>query len=116
MYVDSTSSSDLNQEDISALRQVSTLALAPILIDTSNLTAGSEKCSDVDREAVSFLESQIAHSASASAASTEPQWNRNKFYDEISDAKTNSLDLLTMTEIFDRDYKQWNDEVTIGIS
>jgi exopolyphosphatase len=116
MYGDSTSSSDLNQEDISALRQVSTLALAPILIDTSNLTAVSKKCSDVDREAVSFLESQIAHSASASAASTEPQWNRNKFYDEISDAKTNSLDLLTMPEIFDRDYKQWNDEVTIGIS
>ena len=114
-YVDDTTSEDLDEQDVLALRQLSILALAPILIDSSNLKGGPGKVSDIDREAVAFLESQIG---SISTASTETQspWHRDQFYDDISDAKTNSLDDLTLIEIFDRDYKQWDDEIILGIA
>lgn len=114
-YIDPTTSSDLDADDISALRQLSTLALAPILIDTSNLHAAGEKCSPLDHEVVGFLESQIS-SAPTIADDVATQFSRNDFYDELSTAKTNSLNLLSMSEIFERDYKQWSDDAVIGIS
>lgn len=108
-------SEDLDEDDVLALRQISTLALAPILIDSSNLTAGGEKCSDIDREAVAFLEAQI-NTQSIASTTAQSQWTRDQFYNEVSEAKTNALNLLTMNEIFDHDYKQWDEDVSLGIS
>ena len=100
--------------------EVAKLALAPILIDTANLTA-KDKVSDTDREAVAFLESRIA-SQLASAESTSLTWDRESFYNGIAASKANSLDLLTFSEIFGRDYKEWtestssSEKLNIGIS
>lgn len=80
---------------------VSKLALAPILIDTANLTATGDKISDIDREAVRFLGSHVVAS--------DPFFDRNDFYNEIQESKSNSLNLLTMPEIFERDYKEWTE-------
>lgn len=82
------------------IAQVAKLALSAVLIDTSNLTAEG-KVTDVDREAVNFLRSQIE------AASDE--WDLEAFYKSILHAKQNSLDLLTMDELLDRDYKEWTE-------
>ena len=108
-------SEDLDEDDVLALRQISTLALAPILIDSSNLRAGGEKCSDIDREVVAFLEAQI-NAQSTNSTTAQSQWTRDQFYNEVLEAKNNALDLLTMDEIFDHDYKQWDEDVSLGIS
>ncbi|KAJ5992575.1 hypothetical protein N7451_008299 [Penicillium sp. IBT 35674x] len=79
--------------------QVAKLALAPILIDTSNLTAEG-KVTDVDVQAVEFLRSQPAG---------DYPWNMEKFYEQILAAKQNSLDRLTLHEVLDRDYKEWTE-------
>jgi exopolyphosphatase len=105
--------------DGSATGELARLALAPILMDTVNLTAEG-KVSDTDRDAVAFLESCIQSTSTSTSAQKE--WNRKSFYDEIATTKANSLDLLAIPEIFDRDYKEWTEstktgeKLTIGIS
>ncbi|KAJ9618065.1 Exopolyphosphatase [Knufia peltigerae] len=107
-------------DDDDGPRQMARLALAPILIDTSNLKAKGDKCSDLDREVVKFLESIVKHSndgdgdfkgqgTTTTSEKTESgaKWDRDAFHEILSKSKTNSLDLLTMQEIFDRDYKSW---------
>ncbi|KAJ5512181.1 hypothetical protein N7463_001733 [Penicillium fimorum] len=81
--------------------QVAKLALSAVLIDTSNLTAEG-KVTDVDRMAVEFLRSQIE-------GESQGDWELEKFYKSILYAKQNSLDLLTMDEVLDRDYKDWTE-------
>ncbi|KAI1615189.1 exopolyphosphatase [Exophiala viscosa] len=131
----STTASETTGEDDGGegIRQIARLALAPVLIDTSNLRASGDKCSDVDREVVKFLEGIVASSkttgdtpvATTGAASTEngneARWNRDAFHQVIGSAKANSLDLLSMQEVFDRDYKVWTEagkqgQVNVGIS
>ncbi|KIW99267.1 uncharacterized protein Z519_00930 [Cladophialophora bantiana CBS 173.52] len=116
------------QVDQEALQEISKLALAPILIDTWNLRAKGDKCSDTDGEVVRFLESVISTTAAQSDAksprsSSLPQhsepaadWDRDAFFSCISTAKANSLDLLTMQEVFDRDYKAWTERTTSSSS
>lgn len=87
--------------------QLSKLALAAILIDTSNLTAEG-KVTDVDIQAVKFLRQQVAKE--------DPDWDAEAFYEEIQTAKTNSLDLLTLDEVLDRDYKEWTETSSSGES
>ncbi|KAK5462997.1 Exopolyphosphatase [Exophiala xenobiotica] len=118
-----------DEVDGDGLKQIARLALAPVLIDTSNLKATGDKCSDLDREVVRFLESFIVgdDQAQAEAAAqgngtrtsseTKGQaqaqghgWDRDAFHRDISTTKTNSLNLLNMQEIFDRDYKSWTEE------
>lgn len=79
--------------------QVAKLALASILIDTSNLTAEG-KVTDVDVQAVEFLRPQPGGDC---------PWNMEKFYEEVLAAKQNSLDRLTLHEVLDRDYKEWTE-------
>ncbi|KAJ9244023.1 hypothetical protein DTO169E5_2011 [Paecilomyces variotii] len=89
--------------------QVAKLALAAILIDTTNLTSEG-KVTDVDRDAVAFLETKIEHGYSIHRSlqtAQHPQWSRNAFFDAIQSAKQNSLDFLTTEEILGRDYKEW---------
>lgn len=87
--------------------QLAKLALAAILIDTSNLTAEG-KVTDVDIEAVKFLREQVAKE--------DPKWDAETFYEDIHSAKTNSLDLLTLDEVLDRDYKDWSETSSSGES
>ncbi|KAJ5451595.1 hypothetical protein N7491_000777 [Penicillium cf. griseofulvum] len=87
--------------------QVAKLALSAVLIDTSNLTAEG-KVTDVDRMAVEFLQSQI-EGESQTATNSKDDWDLEAFYKSILYAKQNSLDLLTMDEVFDRDYKEWTE-------
>ena len=103
-----------------ATGELARLALAPILIDTANLTAKG-KVSDTDRDAVAFLESCI-QSNWMSSSREAGDWDRKSFYEDIATTKANSLDLLTIPEIFGRDYKEWNEstkggeELKIGVS
>lgn len=78
------------------------LALAPILIDTANLKATGDKVSDIDRNAVRFLESHITPS--------DPAFDRTALYNEVQKSKSNKLQLLTMDEIFESDYKEWTEQ------
>ncbi|ETI24613.1 hypothetical protein G647_03982 [Cladophialophora carrionii CBS 160.54] len=103
-----------------ALQNICKLALAPILIDTANLKATGDKCSDTDREAVKFLESVITRApaqgvqAAASTPTPTQEWHRDAFHSAVATAKSNSLDLLSMQEIFDRDYKVWSERTSSG--
>ncbi|EFR01217.1 hypothetical protein MGYG_04220 [Nannizzia gypsea CBS 118893] len=86
--------------------QAAQLALAAILADTANMTNES-KVSDVDREAVKFLEKKITQCTSIA-------WDRNSFYELIMDAKSSSVDYLTAHETLGRDYKEWTESVGSG--
>lgn len=86
------------------------LALASILIDTTNLTAEG-KVTDVDRDAVSFLTERISSSSSSSAGD---EWDRDSYFEQIQYAKAHSLDWLTVDEILGRDYKDWTESTPSG--
>lgn len=90
--------------------QVAKLALGTILIDTVNLTAGS-KVTEHDHEAVEYLEGKINASPKVG-----PTYDRNTFYKEINDAKSN-MEALNLEEILRKDYKQWAEgDLVLGIS
>lgn len=93
-------------EEIEGEAQAAKLALAAILIDTTNLTAEG-KVTDVDRTAVSFLEEKIRRYEDSLNLPTNDRWDREVFFEEIQRTKQNSLDLLTIDEILGRDYKEW---------
>lgn len=84
------------------MAQVAKLALAAILIDTSNLTAEG-KVTDVDVQAVDFLRRCVG--------SVDANWDMEGFYEQVLAAKKNSLDLLTLQEVLDRDYKDWTETI-----
>lgn len=98
--------------------ELAKLALAAILIDTTNLTAEG-KVTDIDRDAVSFLTERISSSSSAGGGE---DWDRKSFFERIQFAKAHSLDWLTIEEILGRDYKDWSefspsgDKRVIGIA
>ncbi|KAJ5318033.1 hypothetical protein PENANT_c004G02949 [Penicillium antarcticum] len=89
------------------MAQIAKLALSAVLIDTSNLTAEG-KVTDVDREAVKSLQFQIAGQLEAAKISQD-NWDLEAFYESILKAKQNSLDLLNVDEVLDRDYKDWTE-------
>jgi exopolyphosphatase len=91
------------------------LAIAPILIDTADLTATGDKISPVDHASVAFLESHIRP--------TYPDFDRTAFYNKIHTAKSNKLQLLSLPEILESDYKAWtetpsstSEDLNIGIA
>ncbi|KAI7974695.1 hypothetical protein EIK77_003843 [Talaromyces pinophilus] len=84
--------------------QLAKLALASILIDTTNLTAEG-KVTDVDRDAVSFLTERISSFSAGGAV----EWDRTAYFEQIQYAKAHSLDWLTVDEILGRDYKDWTE-------
>lgn len=88
--------------------QLANLALSPILIDTVNLTAES-KVTATDRDAVTFLTPIINNSQAV-----HTQEMQNDLYSQIHETKTNSLDLLTVPEVLDRDFKAWTETTQTG--
>ncbi|ETN44680.1 uncharacterized protein HMPREF1541_10350 [Cyphellophora europaea CBS 101466] len=104
----------LDDEQTTAIRELARLALAPILVDTHNLKASGEKCSDLDRGTTGALEVEIS---SSTMFGVKSNWNRDNFYDPIIGAKLTALDLLNAQEMFERDYKSWIEgSIEIGIS
>jgi exopolyphosphatase len=93
-------------EETAEMVQLAKLALSAVLIDTSNLTAEG-KVTDIDREAVHSLRAQIEGEIEAS--STGHKWEMEAFYNAILSSKQNSLDMLTLHEVLDRDYKDWTE-------
>lgn len=83
--------------------QVAKLALAAILIDTSNLTDKS-KVTESDTNAVSFLQPKIDSFPFI-------ECNQETYYNQVFTTKQNSLDLLTVHEILGRDFKCWTENL-----
>ncbi|THC92281.1 hypothetical protein EYZ11_008263 [Aspergillus tanneri] len=71
---------------------VARLALAPLLIDTVNMNA-KDKVTVIDTEAWEFLRRILDSAPSA--------WDRDAYYRQIHETKSNSLDLLTVDEMLD---------------
>ncbi|MCJ1288175.1 Exopolyphosphatase [Xylographa opegraphella] len=82
--------------------QVAKLALASILVDTRNLQ-DKDKTKDVDREAVTYLESKIKLSSKEART-----WDRSAFFKDIDGAKQN-IDSLALNDILRKDYKEWSE-------
>ncbi|KHN98461.1 exopolyphosphatase [Metarhizium album ARSEF 1941] len=81
------------------------LALAPILLDTVNLTAEA-KVRPKDPQAVRFLEAQIR----------EPGFSTTRYYELISAVKED-VSGLSLRDIFRKDFKQWDEAgLSLGIS
>ncbi|KAL3450195.1 hypothetical protein BJX65DRAFT_271587 [Aspergillus insuetus] len=78
--------------------EMAKLALTPIIIDTTNLT-NKDKVTKFDTSAYDFLQPK--------ATTSDSTWDSSRFYSKIQETKENSLDLLTVDEILDRDYKEW---------
>lgn len=87
--------------------EVASLALGPVLIDTSNLT--NTKTTPVDIDAALYVEALIK-------AEKGEEFDSMKYWSEIREMKE-SIDRLTVPEILRKDYKQWNEPDNIlGIS
>ncbi|KAB8076012.1 hypothetical protein BDV29DRAFT_189762 [Aspergillus leporis] len=78
-----------------AEEQIASLAVTPILIDTANMTA-KDKVTQFDHQAIDILAPKLSKETA-------------DLYAQVLEAKQNSLDLLTVDEILDRDYKQWTE-------
>ena len=90
--------------------QLAKMALSSILIDTVNLKAPG-KVKAADRGAVDYLEAKIQTFPKYATS-----WNRDSYYNEINEAKTN-IGSLTLMEILTKDYKQWTENnLNLGIS
>ncbi|OJD32954.1 dhh phosphoesterase [Diplodia corticola] len=90
--------------------QAAQLALASILIDTTNLTS-KDKTTEHDVAASGYLGARVML-----CDRTNPGFNRDKFYDEINRAKQD-IGRLALNDILRKDYKQWNEGgVKLGIS
>ncbi|KAL8950402.1 MAG: hypothetical protein Q9222_003560 [Ikaeria aurantiellina] len=90
--------------------QVAKLALGSILIDTVNLTA-DQKVEQADKDAAAYLEAKIKLSPQEAA-----QWDRNKIFQEIQDAKQR-IDDLSFEDILRKDFKKWDEaDLSLGIS
>ncbi|KAL3474736.1 hypothetical protein BJX99DRAFT_231224 [Aspergillus californicus] len=91
---------NLSASELAHEEEVAKLALVPILIDTANLTS-KEKVTEFDTTALDFLLPK--------ATTANHSWDATKFYNKIHETKQNSLELLTVDEILDRDYKEWTE-------
>ncbi|KFA78687.1 hypothetical protein S40288_01638 [Stachybotrys chartarum IBT 40288] len=92
---------DVAEED----EKLAKLALAPILIDTVNLTAQS-KTKDKDVSAAAFLESKIS----------DPHFKRDDYFREIAEVQQD-ISQLSFRDIFRKDYKEWSDaNISLGVS
>lgn len=90
--------------------QIAKVALASILIDTSNLQS-KDKVTKHDIEATAYLEAKVAASPQISK-----DFKRDTLYQEITKAKHN-IGQLSIHDILRKDYKQWNEgSKLLGVS
>ena len=92
------------------------LALAPILIDTTNLKSAN-KTVEVDRRAASVAESVLrvageqAGALFSAAYKGDSGYDRTAFFDELSRLKTD-LSALSYGDILRKDYKEWREKTS----
>ncbi|KAI0132662.1 hypothetical protein BJ170DRAFT_730730 [Xylariales sp. AK1849] len=86
-----------SSDDAEADAQLANLALAPILIDTANLTDKS-KTTNFDKDAVTYLEARLQCS----------EYERTNFYNHVSHLKED-ISPLSLRDILRKDYKEWED-------
>lgn len=79
--------------------QLAFVALAPILIDTTNLTS-KDKTTETDVRAVEFTEGLIRRAGA--------EYERNEYFEEITRLKQD-LSQLSYRGVFRKDYKSWSD-------
>jgi exopolyphosphatase len=89
--------------------QLARLALAPVLIDTTNLTIES-KTTPADVEAVKYLKHWIAAEEASKFTTTE-------YFKQISGAKED-IGGLSLRDILRKDYKEWTEagSMNLGVS
>ncbi|OAA80216.1 exopolyphosphatase [Akanthomyces lecanii RCEF 1005] len=88
------------------LNQLAQVALAPILIDTVNMTA-TAKIRPKDSRAAKLLEEELMHG---------PNFDQTAYFDIITAAKED-LSQLSLRDILRKDYKEWeNGGIKLGIS
>jgi exopolyphosphatase len=89
--------------------ELARLALAPILIDTTNLT-NEHKVTRADISATKYLESLIM-------AEPGSKFDRDEYFERITAAK-NDIGRLSLPDILRKDYKQWTEagSTKLGIS
>ncbi|VUC22170.1 unnamed protein product [Clonostachys rosea] len=86
-------------------QKLARLALAPVLIDTINLTA-KDKTKPKDRSAAEFLQGKIQ----------DEKFNSNAYYKAIEVVKED-ISELSFRDIFRKDYKEWTEGgLRLGIS
>ncbi|KAJ6789762.1 hypothetical protein PWT90_06783 [Aphanocladium album] len=86
--------------------QLAQIALAPIIIDTINLTADA-KVRPKDTRSAKLLKSELMD---------DPQFDQTAYYDDITAAKED-LSKLSLRDILRKDYKEWEDGgIKLGIS
>lgn len=105
---DALSASAASKDEKAWDTELAYLALAPILIDTTNLTVKS-KVTSADVQAVKYLKSRISD--------LDPNFDTGKYFEELSSAK-NNIGELSLRDILRKDYKQWNEagSTKLGIS
>ncbi|KAI1760851.1 DHH phosphoesterase [Hypoxylon sp. FL1150] len=81
------------------------LALAPILIDTSNL-GNRDKTTARDEHAVAVAEARILAAGSGSGSGEEEDYDRDRFFDEVSRLKED-ISRMSIHDILRKDYKEW---------
>ncbi|KAM3503786.1 hypothetical protein MY10362_003984 [Beauveria mimosiformis] len=88
------------------LTQLAQVALAPVLIDTINLT-NTAKVRPEDLRAAKLLKTELMH---------DPDFDSKAYYDEVTAAKED-LSKLSLRDILRKDYKEWdNCGIKLGIS
>ncbi|CAK7212850.1 Exopolyphosphatase [Sporothrix bragantina] len=109
------------QPDEATDRILAQLALAPILIDTTNLKSVN-KTVDVDRRSAAVAESVLGVTEGKKAADTpfhsayksDSGYNRTAFFDELSHLKTD-LSTFSYADILRKDYKEWRETASSGV-
>ncbi|POR39738.1 Putative exopolyphosphatase [Tolypocladium paradoxum] len=95
----------LSREDPRGDRELARLGLAPILLDTANLTA-ADKVKEKDTRAVRYLE----------AKAPEPGFTLAAYFDDVSAVKED-VSGLSLRDILRKDYKEWHDAgLALGVS
>ncbi|KAK3502827.1 hypothetical protein B0T13DRAFT_182027 [Neurospora crassa] len=96
--------------------QLAHLALAPILIDTTNLTS-KDKTTAWDTGAVEFLEGRLTQKSQQTSATSGGQgYDRTAYFNHITSLKE-EIAGLSYRDILRKDYKRWEDGgLAVGIS
>jgi exopolyphosphatase len=104
---DSLAAQSRNAKETKWNAELARLALAPVLIDTSNLKDES-KTTPNDVDAVKYLEKWIA-------SEEKPHFDAEEYFKEIADAEKD-VDSMSLADLLRKDYKEWNDGGTsLGI-
>ncbi|KAF3061098.1 Exopolyphosphatase [Daldinia childiae] len=95
--------------------QLAYLALAPILIDTTNL-GNKDKTTAHDERAVATAEAHIRAGSESRGSGTGSGYDRNAFFAEVTALKED-VSYMSFRDIFRKDYKEWDEgQLKLGTS